>query len=258
MILLRLGLVIYVSSIVSLGQDMAHSYTKNGFDTKRLVEDNMSIVKKIGYYYYGRVQQAVEVEDLLQVGMIGLLEAAHNYEIKEGVTFENYARLRVKGSIVDFLRKSSNLCRGTIRRKQDFDRAARKLEIELKRLPTTEEISNELKVEVSEIMSWQHDFAASKHQSIEEATEAYGDFLFSNDKSVEEKILNGELKNILRANIDKLNKQQLMVLQFYYVEELNVYEIAEVLKVSTGRVSQIKSAAIKQLRLLIESEVNAQ
>ena len=73
-------------------------------------------------------------------------------------------------------------------------------------------------------MSWQHDFAASKHQSIEEATDAYGDFLFSMDKSVEEN-LNGELKHILRSNIDKLNSQQLMVLQLYYVEELNVYEL---------------------------------
>ena len=77
------------------------------------------------------------------------------------------------------------------------------------------------------------------------------------DKSVEEKILNGELKQILRKKIDKLNHQQLMVLQLYYVQELNVYEIAEVLSVSTGRVSQIKSAAIKRLKELIESEVNA-
>ena len=118
-------------------------------------------------------------------------------------------------------------------------------------------VASELKIDVSELMSWQHDFAASKHQSIEEATEAYGDFLFSGDPSVEEKILNGELKGILRANIERLNKQQLLVLQLYYVEELNVYEIAEVLSVSTGRVSQIKSAAIKALRELIESQVNA-
>ena len=106
-------------------------------------------------------------------------------------------------------------------------------------------------------MSWQRDFAASNHQSIEEASEAYGDFLFATDQSVEEKILNGELRDILRANIGKLNKQQLLVLQLYYSEELNVYEIAEVLSVSTGRVSQIKSAAIKKLKIIIESELNA-
>ena len=173
------------------------------------------------------------------------------------MSFENYAKLRVKGAIVDFLRKSSNLCRGTIKRKQDFDRASRKLEVDLKRVPTSEEIANELNINVSNLMSWKHDFAASKHQSIEEATDAYGDFLFSGEPTVEEKILNGELKSILRANIGRLKEQQLLVLQLYYVEELNVYEIAETMSVSTGRVSQIKSAAIKELRKMIESEVNA-
>ena len=212
-----------------MGKVLMHGYTQKFDDKNDLINKNMSIVKKIAYYYLGRVHQVVEIEDLLQIGMVGLIEAAHNYQPHEGVVFENYARLRVKGAIIDFLRKSSNLCRGTIKRKQDFDKASRKLEIEHKRLPQAEEV----------------------------ATEAYGDFLFSGDPSVEEKILNGELKGILRANIERLNKQQLLVLQLYYVEELNVYEIAEVLSVSTGRVSQIKSAAIKALRELIESQVNA-
>lgn len=234
-----------------------HGYAQKLDEKSVLIEKNMHVVKKIAYYYVGRVHQVVEVEDLLQIGMVGLIEAAHNYEPHDGVVFESYARLRVKGAIVDFLRKSSNLCRGTIKRKQDFDKATRKLELDLKRNPDAKEIAQELKIEVSDLMSWQHDFAASKHQSIEEATDAYGDFLFSMDKSVEEKILNGELKHILRSNIDKLNSQQLMVLQLYYVEELNVYEIAEVLSVSTGRVSQIKSAAIKKLKELIESAVDA-
>ena len=234
-----------------------YGYTQKSDDKNELINKNMSIVKKIAYFYLGRVHQVVEVEDLLQIGMVGLIEAAHNYAPQEGVTFENYARLRIKGAIIDFLRKSSNLCRGTIKRKQDFDKASRKLEVDFRRLPTSEEVAIELNISVSELMSWKHDFAASKHQSIEEATDAYGDFLFSGDPSVEDKILNGELKSILRANMGQLNKQQLLVLQLYYVEELNVYEIAEILSVSTGRVSQIKSAAVKELRKAIESEVNA-
>lgn len=234
-----------------------HGYTQKSDDKNDLINKNISIVKKIAFYYFGRLHKVVEVEDLLQIGMVGLIEAAHNYQPHDGVSFENYAKLRVKGAIVDFLRKSSNLCRGTIKRKQDFDKASRKLEVDLKRLPNSEEIANELNINVSDLMSWKHDFAASNHQSIEEATDAYGDFLFSGEATVEEKILNGELKSILRANIGRLKEQQLLVLQLYYVEELNVYEIAEAISVSTGRVSQIKSAAIKELRKMIESEVNA-
>ena len=234
-----------------------HGYTQKSDDKNDLINKNISIVKKIAFYYFGRLHKVVEVEDLLQIGMVGLIEAAHNYQPHDGVSFENYAKLRVKGAIVDFLRKSSNLCRETFKRKQDFDRASRNLEVDLKRVPTSEEIANELNINVSNLMSWKHDFAASKHQSIEEATDAYGDFLFSGEPTVEEKILNGELKSILRANIGRLKEQQLLVLQLYYVEELNVYEIAETMSVSTGRVSQIKSAAIKELRKMIESEVNA-
>jgi len=234
-----------------------HGYKQKFEDKSDLINKNMSVVKKIAYYYISRVHQVVEVEDLLQIGMVGLIEAAHNYQPQDGVVFENYARLRVKGAIIDFLRKSSNLCRGTIKRKQDYDKASRSLELRNKNAPTDEQIASELKISISELLSWKHDFAASRHQSIEEATDAYGDFLFSTEQSVEDKIFNGELKSILRTNIDKLNQQQLLVLQLYYVDELNVYEIAEVLSVSTGRVSQIKSAAIKSLRTLIESEVNA-
>ena len=153
-----------------------HGYAQKLDEKSALIEKNMHVVKKIAYYYVGRVHQVVEVEDLLQIGMVGLIEAAHNYEPHDGVVFESYARLRVKGAIVDFLRKSSNLCRGTIKRKQDFDKATRKLELDLKRNPDAKEIAQELKIEVSDLMSWQHDFAASKHQSIEEATDAYGDF----------------------------------------------------------------------------------
>ena len=153
-----------------------HGYNHNSDDKAQLINDNLDIVKKIAFYYVGRVGKVVEVDDLLQLGMVGLIEAAHNYTPKQDVTFASYAKLRVKGAIVDYLRKSSNLCRGTIRRKQDYERAKRKLEKELFRVPEAHEVAKELNLGVSELLSWQHDFAASQHQSLEEASEAYGDF----------------------------------------------------------------------------------
>ena len=98
------------------------------------------------------------------------------------------------------------------------------------------------------------EFAANQHQSMDEATEIYGDFLISTDPTIEEKLISGELKEHLRDALKVLNSQQVLVIQLYYVEELNVYEIAEVLSVSTGRVSQIKSAALSLLRQEVESE----
>ena len=235
---------------------MKHGYSYHKDNKDELINENLELVKRIAFYYRGRVGKIIEIEDLLQLGMVGLVEAAHNYSPQENVPFTSYARLRIKGAIVDYLRKSSNLCRGTIRRKQDYERAKRNLEKKLNRDPSVEEIAIELQVEVSELSKWKHDFAVSQHKSIDEATEAYGDFLFSMEEPVEEKIFNGQLKQLLRENLTSLNQQQLMVLQLYYVDELNVYEIAEVLSVTTGRVSQIKSAAIKTLRNLIETQVN--
>ena len=235
---------------------MKHRYSNHKDNKDELINENLELVKRIAYYYRGRVGKIIEIEDLLQLGMVGLVEAAHNYSPQNDVPFASYAKLRIKGAIVDYLRKSSNLCRGTIRRKQDYERAKRTLEKKLNRDPSAEEIAIELQVEVAELSKWKHDFAVSQHKSIDEATEAYGDFLFSMEESVEEKIFNGQLKQLLRENLTSLNQQQLMVLQLYYVDELNVYEIAEVLSVTTGRVSQIKSAAIKTLRNLIETQVN--
>jgi len=235
---------------------MKHGYSHHQDNKDGLINENLELVKRIAYYYRGRVGKIIEIEDLLQLGMVGLVEAAHNYSPQDDVPFASYARLRIKGAIVDYLRKSSNLCRGTIRRKQDYERAKRSLEKKLNRDPSVEEIAIELQVEVSELSKWKHDFAVSQHKSIDEATEAYGDFLFSMEEPVEEKIFNGQLKQLLRENLTSLNQQQLLVLQLYYVEELNVYEIAEVMSVTTGRVSQIKSAAIKILRNLIEIQVN--
>ena len=182
-----------------------HGYNHNSDDKAQLINDNLDIVKKIAFYYVGRVGKVVEVDDLLQLGMVGLIEAAHNYTPKQDVSFSSYAKLRVKGAIVDYLRKSSNLCRGTIRRKQDYERAKRKLEKELFRVPEAHEVASELNLEINDLLSWQHDFAASQHQSLEEASEAYGDFLFATEKSVEEKIFNGQLKDILRNKLEDLN-----------------------------------------------------
>ena len=83
---------------------MMHGYNHNTDDKAQLINDNLDIVKKIAFFYVGRVGKVVEVDDLLQLGMVGLIEAAHNYTPQDDVSFVNYARLRVKGAIVDYLR----------------------------------------------------------------------------------------------------------------------------------------------------------
>ena len=90
---------------------------KSTLSINELIENNLELVKKIAWQVFGRVQKVVEVEDLIQQGMEGLVFAAQKYSPKDGVTFQQYAQLRIRGSIIDFLRKNSNLCRTTIKKK---------------------------------------------------------------------------------------------------------------------------------------------
>ena len=105
-----------------------------------LIQDNLDLVKKIAWQLHGRVQNIVEVEDLIQQGMEGLVHAAQKYSPKEGVNFSQYAQLRIRGSIIDFLRKNSNLCRTTIKKKQEFDKYRFDLEKKLNRNASEREL----------------------------------------------------------------------------------------------------------------------
>ena len=99
---------------------MMHGYSHNNDDKAKLINDNLDIVKKIAFYYVGRVGKVVEVDDLLQLGMVGLIEAAHNYTPKDDVSFSSYARLRVKGAIVDYLEKIFKPLPGNDKKKTRF------------------------------------------------------------------------------------------------------------------------------------------
>jgi len=109
--------------------------------------------------------------------------------------------MRIKGSIVDYLRKISNLCRTTVKQKQNTDKAKRILELKLGRIPDADEVAKELKITSVELSRWEQNFAANQNQSIDEVTELYGDFIFSVEPNVEDKIFNGELKKYLRQAI---------------------------------------------------------
>ena len=112
---------------------MSSYYSDNSqVSINELIENNLVLVKKIAWQIFGRVQNVVEIEDLIQQGMEGLVSAAQKYSPKEGVNFQQYAQLRIRGSIIDYLRKNSNLCRTTIKKKQDYERKKNELQKKIK------------------------------------------------------------------------------------------------------------------------------
>ena len=227
---------------------MKASYPEQQPNVESLIVDNMNLVKKIAWHMHGRVRASIEIEDLMQIGYFGLVTAAQKYSPKEGATFASYAVLRIRGAIVDHLRKSSNLCRTTIQMQQKQKKAVEALTAELQREPVPSEIAKKMGLNLDEYREWEKAFNANIHQSLDEVYDEYSMWFVSKDSTPEENLDRSQLKDILKVALKELPKKEAMVIQLYYVEELNVYEIAEVMEITTGRVSQIKKSAVSLLR----------
>ena len=228
------------------------TYSESPKDINILIENNMGLVRKIAWHMHGRVKSAVEIEDLIQIGMYGLVTAAQNYVVKEGVSFASYAGIRIRGEIVDHLRRNSNLCRTTIQMQQKYNASFEKLSRQLQREPKNSEIAKDMGLETSELDNWEQAFAANTHQSLDSVYDEFSIWFASNDQSPEDELSDTELRENLVEALKTLPEREAMLVQLYYVEELNVYEIAEVLEITTGRVSQIKKSAISRLREFIQ------
>ena len=228
---------------------MAISYQSiNSENKETLIKSCLNLVKKIAWHYHGRVKNIIEIDDLIQIGMLGLVTAAENFIEKPGVTFSSYARIRIKGEIVDFLRKNSNLCRSTIVNKQKYEKTFEKLQKSLNRDPHDHELIQELDININELHKWKEAFAANKLENLDAVYDEFSIWFLSKENDPEEKFNELELRNSLLKALKKLEKVEALVIQLYYVEELNVYEIAKILELTNGRISQIKSFAIKKLR----------
>lgn len=227
---------------------MKSGYLPDNKNRSQLIESEINSVKKIAYHYYGRIKNAVEIEDLLQIGFLGLVDASHRYVEAEQGSFKAYASIRIKGAIVDYLRKSSNLCRTTIARRKKVLSAEKALLDSNGRLPSDQELSDYLRISIDELFDWRTAFQANQLQSLDEVHNEFSEWFADLSAPVEDHIYLDELKGGLRTSLDGLKPNEALVLQLYYVEELNVYEIAEVMEISTGRVSQLKSAAISFIR----------
>ena len=235
---------------------MKAHYPEQKQDVEQLIKDHLSLVKKIAWHMHGRVHLSVEIEDLIQIGYYGLVIAAQNYTVKEGASFASYAGLRIRGEIIDYLRKNSNLCRTTIKMHQRSREAEQELRVRLGRDPKSYEIAEYLGIDEHEMMEWEKAFQANNHQSLDTVYDEFSIWFVSEGNSPEEAMNDIELKGLLKDALKSLPEREALVIQLYYVEELNVYEIAEVLEVTTGRVSQIKAAAIKHLRQHISDADN--
>lgn len=220
-----------------------------------LVEVHASLVKRIAYHLISRLPSCVQVEDLIQSGMIGLLEAARNYDATQGASFETYAGIRIRGSMLDEIRKGDWTPRSLHRKVREISRAMREIETEQGRDARDSEVAERLSMSLDEYHLILQD--ASSHQIVsfedipsKDATVVAG--FSAKITGPLEKLQEENLKEVLAKVISALPERERLVMSLYYDEELNLRETGEVLGVSESRVCQIHSQALIRLKAKVQ------
>lgn len=209
------------------------------------------LVKRIAHHLLARLPSSVQVEDLIQAGLIGLLEAARNYDVSKGASFETYAGIRIRGAMIDEVRRGDWAPRSVHRNTRRITEAMHSVETRLGRDASDHEVALELDVPLEDYHSMLQDSASSRLFSYEQVTSGEDkpeEQISSNVENPFDGIQADAQRKALAQEISRLPERERLVLSLYYDEELNLKEIGHVLGVSESRVSQIHSQAAMRLR----------
>lgn len=220
-------------------------------DLDALIEQYAPLVKKIAQHLIVRFPASVQLDDLIQAGIVGLIEAARKYNGAHGASFATYAGIRIRGAMIDDVRKGDWVPRSVYRNNREIGEAFRRVEARVGREANDQEVADEMGLSLDEYYAHLKDGNSSRLFSLDEMLEREE----SNDEPEGDEedtpavaVLQGAMKQAIVAQIDALPERERLVLSLYYEEELNLKEIGEVLGVSESRVSQIHSQAMARLR----------
>jgi RNA polymerase sigma factor for flagellar operon FliA len=222
------------------------------FDTQKSVAEYAQLVKRLAYQLAARLPSSVQADDLVQAGMMGLLDALNYYEDNHGAQFETYATQRIRGAMLDELREADWAPRSVRRNAREIEHAIHQLEHMLGKSPSEQQIADKLGVSLEEYQEMLSD--ARGHQLVH-----YDDFENEEGESIAFNLADtrptplqvlqdeGVRLTLIQAIAD-LPEREKMVMAMYYQEDLNLKEIGAVLSVSESRVSQLHSQAVLRLR----------
>ena len=217
------------------------------FDT--VVARYTPLVQRIAHHLKGRLPASVQLDDLIQAGMVGLLEASRQYDASQGASFETYAGIRIRGAMLDEIRKLDWTPRSVHRKTREVAEAIRRLEKRLGRDPDDSDIAAEMGIDLGEYHQILADASASRLYSMDELAES-GDAHLPQAESEDpfEALSDDEYRRQLAEAIAGLPEKEQLVMSLYYEEELNFREIGQVLEVSESRICQIHGQAMMRIR----------
>lgn len=228
-------------------------YAKTGLEKNQYVVQYAPLVKRIAYHLMARLPASVQVDDLIQVGMIGLLDAVSNYDDTQGAQFETYAVQRIRGAMLDELRQCDWLPRSARKTLRQIEMAMNVLEQRVCRAPTEREVADELHVSLDDYQQMLLDARGCQLLHYEDLQNGEDEDFFerhcADDSSEPFANLHDErFRAKLVEAISILPEREKLMMAMYYEEELNLREIGEVLGVSESRVCQLHSQAMARLR----------
>ncbi|CAM2796063.1 MULTISPECIES: RNA polymerase sigma factor FliA [Vibrio] len=220
------------------------------------IEQYSVLVKRIAHHLIGRLPPNVLIDDLIQAGMIGLLEAQKNYDGSKGASFETYAGIRIRGAMLDDIRRGDWVPRSVHRHNREISQAISELEGILNRDPSDAEVAKHLNMPLDQYHTVLSDINCSRIVGIEDlgvSDDAISPLDDDEDNSPFQGVADESFRKALVESIKSLPEREALVLSLYYDEELNLKEIGEVIGVSESRVSQILSQSMQRLRTKLSS-----
>jgi RNA polymerase sigma factor for flagellar operon FliA len=229
-------------------------YTVKGkADKNSLLTEHMPLVKRLAHQMKAKLPPSVEVDDLVQAGMMGLLDAINRYEENHGAQFETYAVLRIRGAMLDELRSSDWMPRSTRANMRKVEQAMAALQQQLGRPPSESEVAKSLKLSLTDYQELLGD--SGGHQLVyyedfhdDDGNDSFLDRYAVDDDDPLKSLLDTDFRQAVIDAIDALPPREKMLMGLYYEEELNLKEIGAVMGVSESRVSQLHTQAVARLR----------
>ena len=209
---------------------------------------HIGLVKRVALHLKTRLPNFMELDELIQVGTIGLIEAAKSFDDKKGVEFEVFARTRIRGAILDQVRKLSYLPRSAIVSIRDHNQATALLSGELGREPTQSELADFMGKGLEDFHKERTHAYRFQTVSLESQLPGTVDSPASEVNEPEANLEGSQMMEALAESIESLPEREKTIVALYYVEEMNLREIGAVLDISESRVSQVLSSIVKQLR----------
>jgi RNA polymerase sigma factor for flagellar operon FliA len=232
-------------------------YEQSSDDSEALVMQHLGLVKRVALHLKVRIPPFMELDELIQVGMIGLLEAARAFNPDKGVDFENFALSRVRGAILDEVRQLSYLPRSAVAFNKSESRATDALATELGRAPTQSELAEHLGDDIDSFHKKRGNASRFETFSMEVVADEVLGIADERSRQPEAIVEHADFMRAVTQAIADLPEREQLLMQLYYVEELNLKEIGEIVGVTESRVSQLLTATVKKLRTSLHIEVEA-